>query len=558
MSTSAHSLSVNSHSHPTLGDILVLLDAASPKTQSHRNMASSVRNLCKVAGREPGKVRLQSPEMRSAFQCSAWGAFGFTRQRWANIRSDVKRAIRWSGYENTPKLSRIPLNDPWEAVISPVPHPMPKSMLCRFGRFCSGLQVTPDSVTDVEVEAFFQNLSNIQCSKSPERITRDTIRFWNKYIYPLGDVQCLSSRGTRDYYGLPWDTFPPSFLKDATAFQDRTLNANFMDEDIRLVRPATAKQRHRQLRRLASAEVLGGVSPHDIVDLNALVQPEHLQKGMEYLLTRNNKQPNRQMYDLLILGQTVASHWVQLDPVKLHEIRKWAKKIKPTKSGMTEGNRERMESLKDPAIRERLYDLPKALVKSALKMPKTYAAAMKLQAGITIGILLNAPIRLQNLRTLNWNCHFAYRYTDKGKVLFLLLPAHEVKNDQDIELPLPDWIAAAIERYVADYIPLITEQAETMHLLPGPTGVPKSESGARSLIMRTIKRELGLIINPHLFRHIAAFTFLSKYPGHYETVRKLLGHKNIQTTLNFYTGLEDEAAIAMFGAMIEDIGRGDE
>ena len=556
MSTSVPSLYTNMARNPTLADVLERLDAATPKTQSHRNLESSVRKLCGVIGRDAGQVRLCSSELKTAFQYETWGAYGLTRQHWANVRSNVKRAIRLSGYNDAPKLSRIPLSEEWASLIATVPQPVPKSMLCRLGRFCSGQHIPPQDVDDTSLEAFFQDLSDIQLSKSPERITRDTARYWNKHIFPTGGMQELSTRSKRDYYGLPWDAFPASLLMDANEFHDRSLTANFMDDSIRLVRPATAAQRHRQLIRLASAEVCGGVPAGDITDLSALVQPECLKKGMEYLLTRNNGSHNQHMYDLLILAQTIGTHWADLETVKLQEISIWAKKIKPNKSGMTERNRERMEPLKDPVIRDRLYELPKRLTKSALKMPPTYASAMKLQVGITIGILLNAPIRLQNLRTLDWGQHFAKRHMTDGRKLFLTLPDHEVKNTIDIELPLPDWIAIVIERYAADYLPQITGQAETTCLFPGPTGVPKSESGTRSLIMRTIKRELGLNINPHLFRHIAAFMFLDKYPGHYETVRKLLGHKNIQTTLNFYTGIEDEAAIAMFGKLIEDIDKG--
>tara|TARA_R110000868_G_scaffold330273_1_gene591214 strand:- start:2697 stop:4322 length:1626 start_codon:yes stop_codon:yes gene_type:complete len=538
-----------------LQDVLLALTSAAPQTPSIRNMISSARKFCEVAGRQPFNMRLHSPELRAAFQTVNWGAFRFTRQRWANIRSDVKRAIRFAGLNDTVKQSKIPLSDKWEEIISPIKHPTQKSMLCRLGRFCSGLQISPDDVDDDTLNLFFQDLADIQCSKSPERITRDTIRCWNKHIATGDGARLLSSLSKRDCYSLPWDAFPISFFEDARSLHDRSLMATFLDEDIRQVRPATAEQRERQIRRLASAEVRGGVPISEIVDLRALVHPARLQKGMEFLLSRNDGKPNQQVYDFLILAQTIAKHWAKIDEVQIAEITKWAKKTKPNKSGMTARNRERMEPLKDPVVRERLYDLPKQLAAKALVGPPTYAKAMLLQSAVAIGILLNAPIRLQNLRTLEWDTHFAQRHTNDGKTLFLVLPAHEVKNDSDIELPLPKWLEPVFDRYINDYRPLIAKGSGSSFLIPGPTAKPKSDSGTRSHLMRTIKRELGLTINPHLFRHIAAFTFLTAYPGHYETVRKLLGHKNIQTTLNFYTGIEDEAAIAMFGAMVETIGK---
>jgi hypothetical protein len=44
---------------------------------------------------------------------------------------------------------------------------------------------------------------------------------------------------------------------------------------------------------------------------------------------------------------------------------------------------------------------------------------------------------------------------------------------------------------------------------------------------------------------------LKHHPGDYETVRRLLGHKNIQTTIKFYCGLETIAATEQFGKLIQ-------
>jgi integrase len=61
-----------------------------------------------------------------------------------------------------------------------------------------------------------------------------------------------------------------------------------------------------------------------------------------------------------------------------------------------------------------------------------------------------------------------------------------------------------------------------------------------------------LEITPHQFRHAAAAIFLKHRPGEYETVRRLLGHRNIRTTVNFYCGLETIHATEAFGRIIQD------
>jgi integrase len=44
------------------------------------------------------------------------------------------------------------------------------------------------------------------------------------------------------------------------------------------------------------------------------------------------------------------------------------------------------------------------------------------------------------------------------------------------------------------------------------------------------------------FRHAVAKIYLDRNPGHYEVIRQLLGHKDIQTTIAFYAGAESAAA----------------
>ena len=56
----------------------------------------------------------------------------------------------------------------------------------------------------------------------------------------------------------------------------------------------------------------------------------------------------------------------------------------------------------------------------------------------------------------------------------------------------------------------------------------------------------GIKLTPHQFRHTAAKLFLDKYPGQYEVVRKVLGHKSLSTTYSHYAGAETKAALAHF------------
>jgi integrase len=55
----------------------------------------------------------------------------------------------------------------------------------------------------------------------------------------------------------------------------------------------------------------------------------------------------------------------------------------------------------------------------------------------------------------------------------------------------------------------------------------------------------------HQIRHAAAAIFLKEHPGEYETIRQLLGHRNIQTTMSFYVGLNTIQANELFNELIK-------
>jgi integrase len=65
-----------------------------------------------------------------------------------------------------------------------------------------------------------------------------------------------------------------------------------------------------------------------------------------------------------------------------------------------------------------------------------------------------------------------------------------------------------------------------------------------------IQKAIGLRLTVHQFRHAAAAIYLKHRPGDYETVRRLLGHRDIQTTIRFYCGLETMQATEEFGKLI--------
>ena len=87
-------------------------------------------------------------------------------------------------------------------------------------------------------------------------------------------------------------------------------------------------------------------------------------------------------------------------------------------------------------------------------------------------------------------------------------------------------------------------------LFPGESGGCKDAKTFSGQITERIEKATGLCITVHQFRHAAAAMWLKHNPGDYETVRRFHGQNNIQTTINYYCGLETNAACERFGAVV--------
>jgi site-specific recombinase XerC len=57
-----------------------------------------------------------------------------------------------------------------------------------------------------------------------------------------------------------------------------------------------------------------------------------------------------------------------------------------------------------------------------------------------------------------------------------------------------------------------------------------------------VRKYAGVEVSPHKFRHLAAKVVLDDSPGAIELVKQLLGHENLKTTTNFYSGIDTRRA----------------
>ena len=88
------------------------------------------------------------------------------------------------------------------------------------------------------------------------------------------------------------------------------------------------------------------------------------------------------------------------------------------------------------------------------------------------------------------------------------------------------------------------------YLFPGEAQRPLSTNQTRNLFKGYVEGATGVAVYPHAMRHFAGRLFLAHHAGRYDILQRILGHRDVETTKVFYTGLETDMAFALSDAAL--------
>lgn len=125
-----------------------------------------------------------------------------------------------------------------------------------------------------------------------------------------------------------------------------------------------------------------------------------------------------------------------------------------------------------------------------------------------------------------------------------------MKNGVPIEVTLSRRNSEMLRVYLEQFRHRLSDCPSTALFPRKGDGKPRTEGNLGQAISAEVLRHAGLEINPHLFRHIAAYLYLKERPGDFETVRRLLKHKKLQTTMEFYAELSSQWAHEHYDSVV--------
>ena len=165
-------------------------------------------------------------------------------------------------------------------------------------------------------------------------------------------------------------------------------------------------------------------------------------------------------------------------------------------------------------------------------------------------LLLNVPLRLANVASLTFGRHISWPAGAKGKA-WLLIPGTETKTGQPFEAELGGELVRMLKTYRDKIVPKFTGNRYDAIFID-IKGRQKLPTTIADLFTATTRQHLGFPITPHQMRHVAGKFLLDAEPGAFETVKQLLGHSSLKTTVAFYTGLNTSRAVRHHNKLIEE------
>jgi len=210
-------------------------------------------------------------------------------------------------------------------------------------------------------------------------------------------------------------------------------------------------------------------------------------------------------------------------------------------------NRQRLTQFDDRDNVIKLLTFPAKERERGLKITNPYRRAKFFERALSAAILIFASVRIQNLRTIQIEKNILYF---RGRCI-LTFDGSEMKNSRPLELELPAHVASLLQEYIKEHRPLLPG-ANGPYLFPKTDGGPRSSGTMRSDFEIAVLKHTGLVVNPHLMRHVTAIIAISKDPANLPAVAQRLGHAGLQTSIDFYLGNESKPSSRVMNTILEE------
>jgi integrase len=482
---------------------------------------------------------------------------GVTAKTVANHKSNVAAALRWFGKEHNVPSRGVTLSAKWAVLRDGIGESGGRVWLSGLLRYFSGRSLVPASVGDAVVTDYLRYRAETTSLATSSMAHRSIARAWNASAIeiPAWPAHRLTEPPVKAQEGPAWEEFPAGLRRDIDKYLAGLgkIRRGPDGKRSRPCSPKTIKTRRAELVAVARMAVRIGTPIESLKSLAVLVHPDVAEPVLDAYWKNNGAEPKVYTIDLawklLSLARQTGLDEAAIE--RLDDIR--AALEEHRHGGLTGKNLALIRQVLTEGIWSEVVSLPNALMRQA-RADQAHApvkAAVTAQLAVAIAILSFAPVRLTNLVSIELEKNLI-KPGGPESPFWLVFSHYDVKNRVNLEFTFDEGLTRLIDEYIHEFRPTLLRSSNAGWLFPGVAGEPKTANMFSTQIKERIQKATGVQMTVHQFRHACAAIYLKHRPGEYETVKRLLRHRNIQTTINFYCGLETTQANEAFGKIIRE------
>jgi integrase len=535
--------------------VSIIAAAQELSEQTKRHWTTSVRQIAKALDKPIAVIPARYSAVRADLARLHQVPAGLTVKTLKNHKSNVKSALLWLAREKGIPEHGAPLSVDWEPLRAAVKDSLVRSRLSSFMRYCSANNIAPAGVDEGTVDSFVSY--RWRCGKpANDAFRRLLARAWNANVgsLPGWPATKLVVPSAKRLVEVEWDAFPLGLRQDIDRYlQGLTrIRRSRTGQRIRPLKPSTIRTRRAELQAVARMAVKTGVPIDKLDSLSALIAPEVAEKILDAYWKNNGEHPKLFTIDLAGRFLSIAKETKCLSDVDCERLDEMRRDLDDRRQeGLTDKNIAFLRQVLSPGVWSRIVRLPFAMMAEARQHRHApVRAAVIAQVAVAIGIERVAPVRIANLTSIRLDTNLI-KPGGPNSNYWLTFPDHDVKNRVKLNYPLPPDVTELIDEYVHDFRPALLKDRNEDFFFPGRHNGAKDKVSFSGQITKRIYKATGLRMTVHQFRHAAGALILKHRPGEYELVRQLLGHRNVQTTINSYIGFETIQASEIFGKIVQ-------
>jgi len=544
---------------PTFAEAVVAIEAAADlPLQKRRQWTCALRQTAKALDKP-----LEIIPARWTAVCLPIGTLhhtrlGLTKKTLDNYKSNVRAALRWFGKEHQVPVRGAPLTPAWMILREKLMERRPRALLSGLMRYCSARGTDPGAVNDATVDDYMAYRGATTRLATNSMAWRALARAWNGNIGVVRGwpTQRLLEPPLKEAEGPLWQQFPVALQLDVESYLGllTKIRRGLNGKRIRPCKASTLRGRRAELVAFVRMAVRVGVKIETLTSFAALLDPDVVEKVLEAYCKKDGGEPRIYTIGLSAMLVSAARLTGCLDADQLRRLDDMRASLDDDRrEGLTPKNLTLIRQVLVDEVWADLVNLPARLMQDARSL-RDYApvkAAITAQLAVAIAILTVAPVRLGNLIRIRLDENLI-KPAGPSFPFTLVFPDYDVKNRMALEFPLDPVLTSLIDEYCYDFRPTLLRGSNDTWLFPGEAGGFKTSNMFSTQITERIEKTIGLRITAHQFRHAAAAIILKHRPGEYEVVRRVLGHRSMQTTVNFYCSLETTQASVIYGDIVRE------